>query len=196
MPTLGLVGAVGTGKTLALEILGELGARTLQADRVGHRLLEEAGVARSVVELLGRGVLAEDGASLDRKKIGALIFSDAAKREGYDALIRPLLLDRLREWLQEERDADEVRVIEAALIPEWGIEAWFDEVWCIECSDATAVARWRGDPDLFWKMRTAQFAPDRKRQKAERVIKNENSKEDFRGRIEREWRDFRGIQIG
>lgn len=195
MPSIGLVGTVGTGKSLALETLGRLGAKTLQADREGHRILEEPEVVREVVEILGEGVIGPDGKSLDRKKIGALVFSDAELRTKYDDLIRPRLLAQLKRWLDEEGAPDKVRVIEAALIPEWGIEDWFDEVWCIECSDTAALARWRGDPDLFWRIRTAQFAPERKRQKAERVIENENSQEEFRDRIEREWRDFRGEPV-
>lgn len=195
MRSIGLVGTVGTGKSLALETLGRLGAKTLQADREGHRILEEPEVVREVVGILGEEVIGPDGRSLDRKKIGGLVFSDADLRARYDELIRPRLLARLKRWLDEARAPDEARVIEAALIPEWGIEDWFDEVWCIECSDAAALARWRGDPGLFWRIRTAQFAPERKRQKAERVIENENSQEEFRDRIEREWRDFRGEPV-
>lgn len=195
MATIGLTGTVESGKSYALEVLENLGAMALQADRVGHRLLADQEVIEKVVALLGTEVLGSDGL-LDRSKIGNLVFEDSAKREMYDELIRPRLLGRIREWLDENRSPDRVLVVEAALIPEWGIEDWFDEVWCVTCSDKTALSRWSRDKELFWKIRRAQFAPDRKQQNAERVIENENSKEDFRDRIEREWRDFRRIQVG
>ncbi|MCB9781587.1 MAG: dephospho-CoA kinase [Candidatus Omnitrophica bacterium] len=190
MRTLGLTGTVGSGKSYALSVLEDLGAVGLKADLEGHRLLEDEEVIREVVDLLGDGVLTSEG-SLDRAKIGELVFTDAEKREAYDKLIRPRLLSRIKIWLDEPGDGGRVRVVEAALIPEWGIEDWFDEVWCIKCSDSTALSRWSRDPELYWKIRRAQFAPERKQQKAERVIENENSKEDFRDRIHNEWRKVR-----
>ncbi len=163
----------------------------LQADLEGHRLLEQKEVIRAVVQLFGKEVLTEDG-ELDRQKIGVIVFGDPSKRIEYDELIRPRLLSRVKDWLGVTEGRREVRVVEAALIPEWGIEEWFDEVWCIQCSDSTALSRWSRDPELYWKIKTAQFASDRKQQNAERVIENENSKENFRDRIEREWRRIGG----
>ena len=167
-----------------LEILSELGARTIQADRIGHDLLEEEPVKRKVIDLLGDAVLGKDG-RLDRSRIGQAVFSDPKAMEAYSAIIHPLLLERLRGWLEES--GTEVVAVEAALIPEWGIEDWFDEVWCITCSDRKALDRWAGDADTYWKIRAAQFAPDRKKVKAERVIENERSQEELRGRILDEW---------
>ena len=191
MPSIGLTGTVGSGKSYALEVLEGLGASVLKADREGHHLLEKEEVIQAVVDLFGKAVVSEDG-TLDRRKIGEVVFGDPVQRKRYDHLIRPRLLSRIRDWLKEHEDRNRVCVVEAALIPEWGIESWFDEVWCIKCSDSTALSRWEREPELYWKIRKAQYAPDRKQQEAERVIENENSKEDFRNRIEREWRRFRG----
>lgn len=195
MPSIGLTGTVGSGKSFAFETLQSLGAIGLKADIVGHRLLEEEEVIREVVGLLGEGVREADG-KLSRPEIGRIVFADPRRMKEYNDLIQPRLLSRIRGWLDSTRDRNRTRVVEAALIPEWGIEDWFDETWCIECSDSTALSRWSRDPELFWKIRKAQFAPERKRQNAERVIENENSKEEFRDRIEREWRDFRGDSRG
>jgi dephospho-CoA kinase len=188
MSSIGVTGVVGSGKSLVLEILSELGARTIQADRIGHDLLEEEAVKKRVIDLLGDTVMGEDG-GLDRGRIGQVVFSDPKAMEAYNAIIHPLLLERLRGWLDEARN--EMVAVEAALIPEWGIEDWFDEVWCIECSDRKTLERWAGDVDTYWKIRAAQFAPDKKKAKAERVIENERSQEELRGRILNEWSRFR-----
>ncbi|NUN96281.1 MAG: dephospho-CoA kinase [Candidatus Omnitrophica bacterium] len=188
-PSIGLAGTVGSGKSLAVEILRELGAVAIWADRIGHALLLEAEVQADVTALLGDSVLAPGG-GLDRKRIGEVVFSAPARREGYDKIIHPRLLARLRENLEALADEQRVVVVEAALIPEWGIEDWFDEVWCIRCSDARALARWKRDPELYWKIRKAQFAPERKSAKATRVIENERSQEEFRRRIEIEFEQF------
>jgi dephospho-CoA kinase len=187
MPSIGLTGTVGCGKSTALRFLEELGAETLAADKVGHEIIEDPETRREVVALFGEEVLGPRG-ELDRGAIGKRVFGDQEERRAYDALIRPKLLARLREWLARPRE--KVAVLEAALIPEWGIEEWFDEVWCLVCSDETALARWSRDEKLYWNIRKAQYAPVRKKAKAERVIENERSQEELRGRIHDEWERF------
>ncbi len=189
MPSIGLTGTVGCGKSYALEVLTGLGAETLQADKVGHELLREEAVKEGVVHLLGPEVLGDDGELL-RGRIGEIVFADGGQRERYNAIIRPRLLARLKEWLDQPRRPDQITVLEAALIPEWGIEEWFAEVWCIWCSDETALSRWRRTPESYWRIRGAQFAPEKKVAKAERVIENERSKEEYRRRIEAEFARF------
>ncbi len=190
MPSIGLTGTVGSGKSYALEVLADLGAETLQADKVGHELLHDPMIKEAVVLLLGPGVLGGNG-ELVRARIGEVIFADAAQREKYDDIIRPRLLGRLKEWLEDPYHHDRIVVLEAALIPEWGIEEWFDEVWCIWCSDETALRRWRREPERYWRIRGAQFAPEKKVAKAERVIENERSKEEFRRRIKAEFARYK-----
>src|SRR3990172_4687556 len=151
MPSIGLTGTVGSGKTYALRVLADLGADTLQADKVGHELLREPTVKDVVVGLFGDRVLGTDG-ELSRTGIGEIIFDDPDLRARYDSLIHPLLLARLREWLHRARKQDMVAVIEAALIPEWGIEDWFDETWCIRCSDETALRRWNRGAEGYWRI--------------------------------------------
>jgi dephospho-CoA kinase len=190
MPLLGLTGAVGTGKSLALEILEELGAETLEADKAGHELLQDPEVKQAVVALLGPGVVGADG-ELDRTRIGEVVFSDEEMRNRYNGIIHPCLLSRIKEWLDARRETGEAAVVAAALIPEWGIEGWFHEVWCIRCSDETALSRWKRDPETYWRIRKAQYAPERKQAQAERVIDNERSQEEYRRRIEAEFERFK-----
>lgn len=188
-PSIGLAGTVGSGKSYAVSILRELGAKAIWADRIGHALLESPEVRAEVKKLLGDTVLAPSG-DLDRERIGALVFSDPDLRERYNEIIHPRLLARLRETLEALDDDRRVVVVEAALIPEWGIEDWFDEAWCIRCSDTVALARWTRGPELYWKIREAQFAPEKKWAKATRIIDNERSQEEYRRRIEIEFEQF------
>ena len=179
---------MGSGKSAVLEYLGELGAETLQADRIGHDQLREPEIRERVIALLGESVRGEDG-ELDRKRVGERVFADPELLRRYNELIHPPLLERLKAWL--ERPRERIAAVEAALIPEWGIEDWFDEVWCVTASDQAALRRWNGDEEIFWSIRKAQFAPPNKRAKAERVIDNERSQEELRRRISEEWRRFR-----
>jgi len=187
MPSIGVTGTVGSGKSSALGILAELGADTISADRIGHEVLEDQAVKEAVVDLLGESIRREDG-GLERSRIAESVFTDPEVLKRYDEIVHPPLLDRLRRWL--ERPRKRVAAVEAALIPEWGIESWFDEVWCLSCSDETALRRWNREEKIYWQIRTVQYAPQRKQEKAERVIDNERSQEELRRRIHQEWERF------
>jgi dephospho-CoA kinase len=202
MPSLGITGTIGSGKSYALEVLADLGCETIQADRVGHTLLHDPAVITKVIELLGNSVVTSEG-HLDRAVIGQIIFEDREKRIAYNQIVHPGLLRVIKGWLAKPRAQEKVVVVEAALIPDWKIEAWFDEVWWIRCSDATALARWKRDTTLYWKIREAQSASEMNgsnnnisgmhhlHHHNERIIDNESTKEDYRRRIEDEYTRFK-----
>jgi len=190
MPALGLSGTVGSGKSTVLRILEDLGAEGIEADRIGHELLGEPEIVDKVAALLGDGVRGKEG-ELNRSRIREMVFSDAAVLEEYNNLLHPPLLDRIKEWLDRPREENRVAVVAAALIPEWGIESWFDEVWCVVCSDEVALSRWEGPKEHYWQIRKAQFAPERKLAKAGRIVENERSKESLRRSTEESYEEYR-----
>src|SRR5947209_2647899 len=79
-PIIGLTGGIGAGKSTVAAFLTELGARVIDADRIGHEVYRPGseGFAR-VAEAFGPGVVGADGA-IDRRALGALVFADPAAR--------------------------------------------------------------------------------------------------------------------
>jgi dephospho-CoA kinase len=190
VPSIGLTGPAGSGKSEALAILETLGAKVLAADRVGHQLLEDPGIRQQVVGLLGDAVLNREG-HLDRPAIREKVFSNRSLLESYNAILHPPLLKVLKEWLIQQNHPDQVVVIEAALLPEWEIEDWFDEVWCLRCPETVIRQRWQGSEEQLEWIKQAQFTPAGKQAKATRMIDNENEKNHLRRRIETEFAGFK-----
>ena len=76
MITIGITGGIGSGKSTASQILGELGAAVIDADKVGHRIyLPDTPAWREIVATFGEGVLAPDR-TIDRSRLGPIVFSD------------------------------------------------------------------------------------------------------------------------
>jgi dephospho-CoA kinase len=194
MLIIGWTGGICAGKTTALACLAEIvPLRILDADALGHRLLEEPEVVDAVVGLLGPGVRDASG-NLDRRSIGARVFADPALLERYNALIHPRLVERIVRAVAEARcePAGEKRafVVDAALIYEWGIAAAFDVV-VVVWAEGELVARRlleRGlDATRARARRSSQLDPAEKARRADFVIENDDDLTALRRRVVLLW---------
>ena len=96
-----LTGGIACGKSTLAKFLRELGIRLLDADDVVHELEAPGGAAvPAIVARFGAGVLAADG-SVDRPKLAAIVFADAAARRDLEAILFPLVRSRLRAFTSE-----------------------------------------------------------------------------------------------
>ena len=139
----GLVGRAGSGKsTIARAWAGE-GVPIIDADRLGHEITDtDASVRAALSAEYGDDIYREDGA-LDRARVGARVFSDAAARQRLNQLVHPRILRRIRERLAEivARGYRGVVVVDAALMLDWGFERECDEVLAVTAPESEQVAR-------------------------------------------------------
>lgn len=143
MLRVGLTGSIAVGKSFVSAVFAELGARVLDADLTARAVVAPgAEVLRKIVEKFGGEVLRSDGA-LDRQKLGAIIFADAAKRAELNALLHPLIIEAQDEWLRacEKDDPRGVAIIDAALMIESGSYKWFDKLVVVWCRPEIQLAR-------------------------------------------------------
>ena len=83
----GLTGGIGSGKSAAADLFGEMGAAIVDTDLIAHRLTAPGGAAMGAVEAaFGAGVVAADG-SLNRPAMRALAFEDPAVRQRLEAIL-------------------------------------------------------------------------------------------------------------
>ena len=100
MLRVGLTGSIAVGKSFVTRVLSELGCRVIDADEVARRVVEPGGEGlRAVVGAFGEGVLNEDG-TLDRAKLGALVFGDEERRALLNSLLHPLIMEAQDEQLK------------------------------------------------------------------------------------------------
>jgi len=130
MYVIGLTGGIGSGKSTVVQMLEQKGAVLLSADAVGHEVyLPDRPAWQEIVDAFGRQVVAGDG-TIDRKKLGAIAFSDPQQLRRLNAITHPRMKEMMREKLEAERArGTQVAVLEAALLFDAGWDDLTDEVW-------------------------------------------------------------------
>lgn len=120
MDVIGLTGGIAAGKSAVAARLAELGAVVIDADRLAREVVEPGtpGLA-AIAHRFGDAVLAPDG-SLDRARLGAIIFTDDAARRDLNAIVHPAVQRRYAELVAEAfaRDADAIVVYDVPLLAE------------------------------------------------------------------------------
>jgi dephospho-CoA kinase len=122
MLRVGLTGGLASGKSFVGRALADLGCYLIRADELGHQVLEPGGEAYdAVLREFGTGILNPDG-TLDRRRLGALVFQDPARLAKLNALVHPPVRARTRRLLEEYEAAHPhgIAVVEAAILIETG----------------------------------------------------------------------------
>lgn len=135
MYIIGLTGGIGSGKSTVAKVLEAQGAAVLSADIIGHEVYSPGRPAwQEIVNEFGDEVVAEDG-TIDRKKLGAVVFSDPKHLAALNSIVHPRMKGMMRERLAAlAQGGAEITVLEAALLFEAKWDDLADEVW------VTAVA--------------------------------------------------------
>src|SRR6185503_3681483 len=85
-PVVGLIGAIGAGKSTAAKCFAARGGHVIDADALGHEALRQPEVTAALVARWGERVRKPDG-SLDRREIGRIVFADAGERNALEAVV-------------------------------------------------------------------------------------------------------------
>lgn len=182
---IGLVGGIGSGKSLVARLIAERGGVVIDADRLGHELLREPEVKERVRALWGEGVFDEAG-EVDRRRLARAVFSAEGGSPGIQALnriVHPELIRRVTEAVERARRQGRCRwvVVDAALLLEWGLERLCDVVVFVEAPPE--VRRRRLSSARGWsaeevaRREASQLPLGEKRARAQRVLVNVGSPE-------------------
>ncbi len=145
MPTIGLTGNFGMGKTTVLGMFKKLGAHTYNIDEFVHTILRRDSIIRKMSGLLGDAVLmnSSSGMSLNKKKVAAIIFNYPDKRKAMEAIIHPDVLKEITSVRSHilKKDPDAFIVFEVPLLFEAGYVKRFDKTIVVHSTRQTAINR-------------------------------------------------------
>ena len=192
MIVIGLTGGIGSGKSAVSHILKELGAEIIDADRVGHEAYQPHTEAwKAVVAAFGEQVLQPDS-QVDRKKLGAIVFSDPEALARLNAIMHPRMYEMMKERLAGLRTAGtRVAVVEAAVLIEAGWTPLADEIWVTEASEDVVVERVRQrnnlpEEEIRGRIRS-QLTNQERALHATAVIQNNGGLEELRQHVQQLW---------
>ncbi|MFD4566657.1 dephospho-CoA kinase [Streptomyces sp. NPDC058467] len=193
MLKVGLTGGIGAGKSEVSRLLVERGAVLIDADRIAREVVAPGtpGLA-AVVDAFGEDVLAPDG-SLDRPKLGSIVFADPEKLAVLNAIVHPLVGARSRE-LENAASEDAVVVHDVPLLAENGLASLYDVVIVVDARPETQLdrlVRLRGMAEEDARARMAAQAPrDKRLEIADIVIDNDVPLEELQRRVRDVWADL------
>jgi len=139
----GLTGSIAVGKTFVCQVLREAGLHVLDADQTARDVVAPGskGLA-DIVAAFSHEILKPDG-SLDREKMGRLVFAAESKRKLLNSIVHPLVIEAQDRWIREidVQDPRGIAVIDAALMIESGGYVRFDKLIVVWCRPELQLAR-------------------------------------------------------
>jgi dephospho-CoA kinase len=190
---LGITGGIGSGKSTASQMLGELGAVVIDADQVGHKIyLPNTPAWREIVEAFGEEVVAPDQ-TIDRTKLGPIVFSDAQKLQALNRITHGKIYAYIQgqiDYIREHYD-DGVVAVEAAILLEAGWRSLVEQLWVVVATEDVVIARlqaYKNMPEDQARARIkAQMSNDERIAQADTVIWNNAALPDLRQAVETAW---------
>ncbi len=198
-PVIGLTGGVASGKSSVASLFAEAGFAVIDADSVGHAVLDLPSVREQLVGRFGPGVVAPRGPSgslelrVDRKALGSIVFADPEARRALEAIVHPPMRARFLEEISSALGpgcpSGRPVVLDAAILREAGWDDLCDLVVFVDAPRSERLRRATGsrgwsDQDFTARER-AQWPCERKQLRADFVISTNAPLHSLRLEVER-----------
>lgn len=190
---IGLTGGIATGKSTVSDMLVEKGAILLDADQIAREVvLPGSPVLDKVFERFGQAVRNADG-SLDRKKLGEIVFADREARKELEGILHPAIREIMKERMSRAQleHPERLVVADVPLLFESGLEHLYEEVLLVYVPEAIQIRRLMardGINEEQARLRIqAQLPIEDKKARADIVIDNSGTLENTRKQIDQFW---------
>ena len=143
MKVIGITGNIASGKSTVAHMFEALGARIIDADEIARIVVEPGAPAwKEIVGEFGKDIL-EPGGTIDRKRLGDIVFGDEARRKRLNEITHPRIMERIRGLVRGyEKEKAPVVMIEAALIVEkGGLKDLIDALIVVTADEETQIRR-------------------------------------------------------
>ena len=192
MTVIGLTGGIASGKSTIAGMLSELGARVLDADKLGHEAyLPHTETWQMVVNAFGSGILGQGGA-IDRTRLGRIVFADPKQLQRLNGIVHPQMRRMAEERIEAlRREGARVVVLEAAILIEANWTDLVEQVWVAVAPEHTVVERLGrlGTSEEQARARIgAQMSTAERVKHADVVIDTDCDLASVRARVEELWR--------
>jgi len=182
-PTFGLTGGVACGKSTVARCFEDLGAKIIDADHIGHALVEPGQPAyEEIVQRFGEDIL-NAARGIDRRKLGPRVFASMEERRALNTILHPRIIQRMEELAQEyhTRQPRAVVIADAPLLFETGIDGSFRKVIVVWCRPEQQLERLMAktgiSPEDAERRVRAQMPVEEKRRRADYLVDNSGSLE-------------------
>jgi dephospho-CoA kinase len=190
-PVIGLVGAIGAGKSTVAQELAALGCVVSDSDAHARAALADPRIRQAITQRWGADILHSDG-TVDRTKVAARIFAstDAASERGWlESIVHPFVHERRREVFARALQGTRALVIDAPLLLEAGLKSECDRVLFVDAPRSMRLERLqhsRGwSSDELDRREKSQMPLDQKRSLTDHIVVNDGPLGSLRASVAR-----------
>lgn len=181
----GVTGGIGSGKTLVMGVFESMGAKILLADPIARTVVERSDRIRERIRReFGPETVLADG-TLDRKRLGKMIFFDPSLRSRLEAIVHPAVLEEISREIREFKElcTGPVIAVEAAILYEANASEMFDYVVVVDAPrdiriDRIASRDRLSRQEILQRMES-QAPPEEKADRADFVLRNTGTREEL-----------------
>lgn len=182
----GITGTIASGKSLVGKILEELNVPVLDTDHIAHYVQANDEEVRAALRSRFGADIFKTSGELDRKKLGGIVFNDAAALKDLNRIVHPATIRECRRLIASHDGKPMVAVL-VPLLFEAGLEKEYDEIWTVIARDAIVRERLKAregisDEEAAKRMR-AQFPQSQKVARSNHVIDNSGTMDDTRRQV-------------
>ena len=196
MLVIGLAGGIASGKSLVARYFSELGAEVIDADRIGHEVLNDGGVKKQVRATWGDNVF--EAGEINRSAISRIVFdadSGESELKKLEAITHPVINQRIKTEIQEKRERGVLAVVLDA--PVMFKAGWHEVCDKIVFVDTPLPIRMKRTLDRGWsadeleRREARQLSLAKKRESSTDVIDNSKEQKRTFAEVKRLWQQWR-----
>jgi dephospho-CoA kinase len=187
MLVVGLTGGIGSGKSTVAELFAQHGVPVIDTDLIAHALTQAGGLAMSLIRSQFGPDFVDSEGGLNRALMRRTVFGDPAPRSKLEAILHPLIRNRVETQLKTLTAAYAVVVI-PLLVEKGGYADLLDRVLVVDCSPELQIARTMARSALsgeeVQRILAAQADRQTRLAQADDVIKNEGDTDELQAKIQ------------
>lgn len=190
---IGITGGIATGKSTVTDILIKKGYTVIDADKIARQVVKVGFPAyMEIVSYFGKSILKEDK-TIDRQKLGKLIFRDKSSRKKLNDIVHPHVLFAIKKNINKHIEEEKFLFVDVPLLIEeldkfQEHEIFFDEIWLVYVDEKTQMDRLVKRDGISKEEAVcrikAQMSIEMKRDYATRIIDNRGDKESLEKQLE------------
>lgn len=190
---IGITGTIASGKTTVSFLIKKRGFPVFNADQYSSMCLHNTHPACAEIQNVYPQVMADNG-DVDKKKLGALIFSDEEARQKINHIVHPYVIEGMRNFFTKQRNIPMV-FAEVPLLFEAGLEDEFDKILVVTCREEVAIQRMMEDREYTEEQARARLASQIHAQeqieKADYVLYNDTDIKSLNAEVNRLFKEWR-----
>lgn len=195
---IGLTGGIVSGKTTVASMFKKLGAKIIDADKLGHSvILPHKSAWRKIVKIFGKDILQND-LTIDRKKLGKIVFANQILLKKLDEITHPEIVKLIKKEIDSVKNKEDnqkkILIIDAALIYETKIDRLMDKIIVVYIDEDEQIKRLikrnNLSHDEALQRIKSQMPIKEKVKMADYVIDNSNSLNKTREQVKKIWQSL------